>query len=346
MTNKEKDIGIYFTLIKIYLIIAVGVGIVKIYYPLEIFLPKGIDPTDYYMLVQFGTGLLAGLAFVHQLLLCNLRKTVKIKDVLLMIVFAMAIIGTQNRSTIISVAISLFISFAYVFKSQSAIKIGKSILAFATVVFIIIMITTSNWFIESSFYQDNIYRRVTMITIPIIADDNYFNRSITTRLARVGGGLTLWMESPLIGKGWKGIENMVFIDLISGRYIYTLHNATVLSYYVSLLLRTGIIGFFIMMTFWWNVFKGLRQSRTFKKKNIEVFSILMYLISYMIYVIFNCNLSGDAPFIAVGFYIFGIGVAYNKLIRRVCVTEAAAIPSVSEELSSIVSTDAKCPVLR
>lgn len=320
LTNKKKDIGIYFNLIKLYIIIAIGFGVAKIYYPSLglLLLYKGIDATDYYMLVQFGTGLLAGLALVHQLMLCSLRKTVKIKDVLLMIVFAMAIIGTQNRSTVISATIPILIAICYVFKSQSLIKNRRSILVFSSVIFVVIMLVTTSWLTESAFYEDYIYTRLINITSPIITYDNYFNRSITTRLARVGSGLTLWMESPLIGKGWKGIGYMHFIDLISGRYIYTLYNSGALSYYVSLLLHTGIIGFIIMMTFWWNVFKELRQSKAFKEINIEIFSILMFLISYMIFATFNYNLSGDAPFIACGFYIFGIGVGYNARFGNKC----------------------------
>jgi len=106
-----------------------------------------------------------------------------------------------------------------------------------------------------------------------------------------------------------------FVDPIGGTYIYTLYSSTFMSYYVETLVRTGIIGFIIMIMLFLNVFKGLSASGLNQKGNIEVFSIRMYLLSCMIYATVNYNLNGDSPFIACFFYILGIGIHHNEFAK-------------------------------
>lgn len=321
LTVKEKDIGVYFKLIKIYIIIAFALGAAKTFNPSlnTLLLYRGIDATDYFMVVQFGTGLLAGLALIHQLFLCILRKGAKIKDVILILIFVLSIVGTLNRSVNISVFASVLITIAYMAKYYGKSKNIVRMAVLITFVGGVIIFNISLWFVETAFYQVNIYDRINKATVPIIGYDNYLNRSISTRLARVGTGLSIWLkEAPITGRGWGGFGAVNYVDPISGTYIYTLYNSAFMSYYVDTLARTGIIGFVIIMVFWWNVFKALRQSTSSQKINIEVFSILMYLFTCMIYSTVNYNLNGDSPFIALSFYVFGIGVGYNERFGNKC----------------------------
>jgi hypothetical protein len=317
LTDNMKAIHVYFKLIKIYIVVAVSIGLLTAYYPLvyEFAIYQGIDESDYFMLVHFGTGLLAGLVLVHQVLICIDKNRMKSRDVVLIVVFAIAIIGTLNRSTNISVFASLLITIAYIAKyrgkSKQMVKVGGLLLIGFTVIFV-----ASFWFTKTGFYEDNVYSRLQRATAPIVAYDNYFNRSISTRIARVVTGLSIWwQESPIIGKGWIGLGAVHFVDPIGGTYIYTLYSSTFMSYYVETLVRTGIIGFIIMIMLFLNVFKGLSASGLNQKGNIEVFSIRMYLLSCMIYATVNYNLNGDSPFIACFFYILGIGIHHNEFAK-------------------------------
>ena len=148
-----------------------------------------------------------------------------------------------------------------------------------------------------------------------IPTEQGYGASISTRIARLYGGISIWLENPIIGDGWRNIKNMVFIDPFTGSYRYTLQGASTMSYYVSLLLKTGIIGFGIMMAIWIKVIKMLKPKKPLNQNNIFRYALFFYLLTYLIYISVNMNGTGDGPFISIGFFLFGIGVRLNSFTR-------------------------------
>ena len=124
-----------------------------------------------------------------------------------------------------------------------------------------------------------------------IPTEQGYGASISTRIARLYGNINL-VENPIIGDGWRNIKNMVFIDPFTGSYRYTLQGASTMSY-VSLLLKTGIIGFGIMMAIWIKVIKMLKPKKPLNQKMVFRYALFFYLLTYLIYISVNMNGTGD-----------------------------------------------------
>ena len=136
----------------------------------------------------------------------------------------------------------------------------KSVFKVSSFFFILIFLSyliIDQFFLNTSFFKVVIESRVLQLIKEIPTEQGY-GASISTRIARLYGGISIWLENPIIGDGWRNIKNMVFIDPFTGSYRYTLQGASTMSYYVSLLLKTGIIGFGIMMAIWIKVIKMLK----------------------------------------------------------------------------------------
>ncbi len=307
--NYEK----FIRTLRLYLFFAVLIGVAKTIYPLEIFRYRGMNDINggmYFVLVHFGTALLSFILFYYDLI--NSKQITFLKKYFYLAVDIIAILFAFNRLVVISFVLTLLVFYLkYNKKFFSKTNLSKILTTLMVFFFISVSLRFSG-FLDTGLYKNRIEVRMNKIEGDATRTDYIvYGTSISTRIARVWAGVTIWRKSPIIGNGWGGLGYVDFVDPILHRFVYTLDNPTVMSYYVSLLVKTGIIGFVIIMAFWGKVYKNLKPSLIACVENNNKLTFYLFLLGYLIYSISSYNLIGDAPFIATGYFIFGFGVMYS-----------------------------------
>jgi O-antigen ligase len=318
-TRGKADMNRYLGMIKIYLVIAVIVGMVGIVYP-SIRMAKiyardeagaaVVEPL-YYMIVEHGTALMCCLVVIHQLLHL-LKKPKKILGPVFFVTIGLiGIIGTQNRSIYIVLLLSFFLIGWYTRKSERKIKTRVR----AAALFLILLLAVSIVvFIHSPLYekfQDRIDETVTTFT----GEKEFFNSITGIRLARTLITFNAWLKTPVLGCGWGNQITEYNIYDFHGNYIRTSYG-TPHNYYLTILYQTGIIGFVIMIFIFSGIYRALKPRESLNRENTMAYSLFIFYLVFLVFNIANTHLYAHPVFIPLNFFLWGAAVSYSHQLKN------------------------------
>jgi O-antigen ligase len=318
-TRGKADMNRYLGIIKIYLVIAVGIGMVGVVYPsfrmAKIYARDEsgaavVEPL-YYMIVEHGTALLCCLIVIHQLL--HLLKKPKniLRPVFFVTIGLIGMIGTQNRSIYIALLLSFFLMGWYTRKAERKIRTRVKTVA----LFLILLLAGSIVvFIYSPLYenfQDRIDETVTTFT----GEKEFFNSITGIRLARTMITFNSWLKTPVLGCGWGNQITEYDIYDFHGNYIRT-NYGTPHNYYLTILYQTGIIGFVIMIFILSGIYRALKPGNRLNRENTTEYSLFIFYLVFLVFNIANTHLYAHPVFIPVNFFLLGTVVSYSHQLKN------------------------------
>jgi len=317
-TTRRRDLNKYFTLIKIYISIAVTIGVAGIFHPsfsiVKIYgkgdAGKGLVDSLYFMIVDHGTALLCCLVFIHEFL-CLLRKPKKITGSLFfMVMSVIGMIGTQNRSILIVFLFSFFLIFWYTRKADRFIKVRMNILAF----FILVLLAGGIFVIVNTSLYEKFEPRVTK-TLDLFSDEQeFFNTIPGVRVGRTIATFNAWMETPVLGCGWGNQITEFDIYDLQGNYVRT-NYGTPHNYYMTILYQTGITGFLIMMFIFYRIYRNLKPHTMLNPQNTMDYAFFVFYFAFLLFNFANTHLYSHPVFIPFYFFLLGAAVS-NSYLKR------------------------------
>jgi len=205
-TNDLSEIEIYYTIIKIHVLVSVILGIISFNFPgfesVQQFKnsESGVIVTQkpYFMLVTHGTALLCCLVFIREFL-DLLKKSKKVPGHIFFIVISLSgILGTQNRGIWIVFLLSILLLFFYTRKSEPLIRSrAKKVI----IIFIIVLIAFLLVIFHSPLYKK--FENRIDETVQTFTGEKAFFKSITgIRVARTMIAFREWLKTPILGCGW------------------------------------------------------------------------------------------------------------------------------------------------
>ncbi len=318
-TKGKADMNRYLGMIKIYLVIAVLIGMVGVVYPsfrmAKIYARDdsgaAVVQTLYYMIVEHGTALLCCLVVIHQLL--HLLKKPKniLGPVFFVIIGLIGMMGTQNRSIYIALLLSFFLIGWCTRKAERKIKTRMKVMA----LFLILLLAGSILvFIYSPLYET--FEARIYDTVQIFIDQQMFFYSIPwARVGRTIAVFNAWLETPILGCGWGNQITEHDIYDLDGNYIRTVYG-TPHNYYLTLLYQTGIIGFVIMIFILSGIYRALKPGNRLNRENTTEYTLFIFYLVFLVFNVANTHLYAHPVFIPVNFFLLGTAVSYSQLIKN------------------------------
>jgi O-antigen ligase len=318
-TRGKADMNRYLGIIKIYLVIAVVIGMLGVVYPsfrmAKIYARDEagaavVEPL-YYMIVEHGTALLCCLVVIHQLLHLLRKPQKTLKPVFFVTIGLIGIIGTQNRSIYIVLLLSFFLMGWYTRKAERQIK---TMVKTAAIFLILFMAGSIVVFIYSPLhekFQDRIDETVTTFT-----GEKEFFKSITgIRLARTLITFNAWLKTPVLGCGWGNQITQYDIYDFHGNYIRTSYG-TPHNYYLTILYQTGIIGFVLMIFIFHGIYRILKPRESLNRGNTMAYSLLIFYLVFLVFNVANTHLYAHPVFIPVNFFLLGTVVSCSHQLKN------------------------------
>jgi O-antigen ligase len=311
-TREKADMNRYLGMIKIYVVIAVLIGMVGVVYPsfriTKIYARDesgaAVVETLYYMIVEHGTALLCCLLVIHELLHI-LKKPGKIlKPVFFVIIGLIGMMGTQNRSIYIALLLSFFLIGWYTRKAERKIKTRMKVMA----LFLVLLLAGSILvFIYSPLYET--FEKRINDTVQIFIDQQKFFYSIPWgRVGRTVAVFNAWLETPIFGCGWGNQMTAYDIYDLQGNYIRTVYG-TPHNYYLAILYQTGIIGFVIMIFILSGIYRALKPGNRLNRENTTEYTLFIFYLVFLVFNAANTHLYTHPVFIPVNFFLWGAAVS-------------------------------------
>ena len=88
------------------------------------------------------------------------------------------------------------------------------------------------------------------------------------------------------------------------------------NYFAALLEQTGMIGFCIMMYFFWCIFIIIKPNQILNKDTVISYTFFLFFIILMIFNAANVYMYSTINFIAGSFYFFGVAVAHASFTKN------------------------------
>jgi O-antigen ligase len=318
-TGGKADMNRYLGIIKIYLVIAILIGMVGIVYP-SFRITKIYDRDDsgaavvetlYYMIVEHGTALLCCFIVIHELLVI-LKKPKKIqKPVFFMTTGLIGIFGTQNRSIYIVFLFSIFLIAWYTRKAGPVIRARMKAMA----LFLILFAAASIVVIIHSPLQEKFQDRIAETIQTVSGEKDFFNTITGVRIGRTITVFNAWLKTPVLGCGWGNQIREYHIYDLKGNYVRT-NYGTPHNYYLTILYQAGIIGFVIMICIFHGIYRSLKPREPLNRGNTTAYSLFIFYLAFLVFNIANTHLYAHPVFIPVNFFLLGTVVSYSHQVKK------------------------------
>tara|TARA_B100002051_G_C16736025_1_gene641247 strand:+ start:1816 stop:3063 length:1248 start_codon:yes stop_codon:yes gene_type:complete len=298
----------FFKIFKIFIILSVLIGIFNLFFPIEILLYDTEEA--YQMITNQKVASISILGFVFCILNIYLKKS-SFSDYLIILLLVLSVIGSQNRSLII-IYISSFLWMTYLLLKERQFS---TTFIFRFSLLAIILIISFNYFLKFDFIENYIYR-YQKISQELTGTEDFSQSQFMTRIGRSISTFYIFIKNPFLGSGWDYEFLVLKIFDFNGNYIRTAYG-TPHNYFVNQLLQTGIIGFSIMMYFFIKVYKLIKPIFKLNKENILNYSFFTFFFMILLFNTFNVYLYGSPAYIALTFFLFGLGISFNlKIINK------------------------------
>jgi O-antigen ligase len=318
-TVTPRDLQGYLKLIKIYVLISVGIGLLSLIYPAfnlaKIYARddsgKVIAESLYFMIVGHGTALLCCLVFIHELL-CLLNKTGKMaRSLFFMVTAAIGIVGTQNRSIWVVFLLSFLLIFRYSRSTEKVLKRRRK--AFA----LLVVLLTAGLFIFLIYSPaaGKFEKRLKETSDTFSGEREFFDTITGIRIGRTIAAFKEWEKTPLFGCGWGSQMREYHIYDLKGNYVRT-NYGTPHNYYITILYQTGIIGFLMMIVIFYRIYRALKPREKLNRLNITSYSLFIFYLIFLVFNIGNTHLYSHPVFIPVNFFLLGAAVSYAQLSKE------------------------------
>ncbi|MGD2084739.1 MAG: O-antigen ligase family protein [Candidatus Aminicenantes bacterium] len=318
-TRGKADMNRYLGMIKIYLVIAVGIGMAGLVYPslrmAKIYARDEagaavVEPL-YYMIVEHGTTLLCGLIVIHQLLYLLKKPKNILKPVFFVTVGLIGIIGSQNRSIYIVLLLSFFLMGWYTRKTERKIKARAKTAA----LFLILLLAGSIVVLIYSPLYEKFQDRIDETINTFTGEKEFFNSITGVRLARTLITFNAWWKTPVLGCGWGNQITEYDIYDFQGNYVRTSYG-TPHNYYLTILYQTGIIGFVIMIFILSGIYRALKPANRLTRENTTEYTLFIFYLVFLVFNVANTHLYGHPVFIPLNFFLWGAAVSYSFQLKN------------------------------
>ncbi len=309
-TTTTSDMDKYLRYIRIHILISILFGILSLKFPsldlTNIYIKGEVVASRYFMLVTHATALLCCFIFIHELLEISKKSQKTSRSLFFMGISALGIMGTQNRSVLIVFIFMIILVFFYSQKAGSPIKERMRIYLSC----LLLLLVAVGFFLVQSPLYEKFQKRIQETTMAFSGEGEFFNTIPGVRIGRTIAAFNEWTKSPIIGCGWGNQITEFKIYNWEGKYIRT-NYGTPHNYYITILYQTGIIGFFIMMYFFYFLYKKIKPHRQLHPQNIMSYTFFIFYLGFMVFNIANTHFYGDPVFIPVFFFLLGAMVSYS-----------------------------------
>ncbi|WP_321417430.1 O-antigen ligase family protein [uncultured Desulfobacter sp.] len=308
LIKNKNDILTYYNIMKTFLVFSVFIGIINILKPIYLFGSPLFGGTSYVMIMPPEIGVLSILFIIASIMSYVYNKD-KIKNIVYIILFTIAIIGSQNRSLFVCYILSFCITGLSIIKKKYInirfFLISLGVFSVAVIVFII-LINSQYWYKFEGRYNKIVNE---------ISGNREFSQ-LDLRAGRSIETLKNWLNHPIWGAGW-GNQLTEYKIYDEGKNEYRTWKGTPHNYYVALLEQTGIIGFIIFVYFFISVYKIIKPKNKLNQKNIQNYTFYFFFLIFLIFNLANVFLYSTVTYIAVCFFLCGV-ITANALLNRSC----------------------------
>jgi len=288
--------------------VSIVIGVLSLKYPFlsmsRIYLEGELAEPRYFMIVTHGTALLCCLLFVYELVTLATQRRGASRSVFFLAVALLGIIGSQNRSVLITFLLMAGLVFLFGFSAGQATRKRMRVCAVLTVVllagFSLILVLSPLY----AKFQDRITETINAFT----GKQEFFTTIPGIRVGRTIATYQEWLKSPVIGCGWGSQVTEFPIYDLEGNYIRT-NYGTPHNYYITILYQVGAIGFLIMMVFLGGVFWRIRPVGKMDSNNVAGHSLFIFYAGFLVFNIANTLFYGNPVFIPVCGYLLGAAVS-------------------------------------
>jgi O-antigen ligase len=318
-TRGKADMNRYLGMIKIYLVIAVLIGMVGLVYPsfrmAKIYARDeagaALVETLYYMIVEHGTALLCCFIVIHQLLVILKKPKKTLKPVFFVIIGLIGIIATQNRSIYIVFLFSIFLIAWYARKAGPVFKARMK----TTALFLILFAAASILVVIHTPLREKFQGRIDETIQTVTGEKEFFNSITGVRLARAVITFNAWLKTPVFGCGWGNQIREYHIYDLEGNYVRT-NYGTPHNYYLTILYQTGIIGFVIMISIFSGIYRALKPGIRLNPENTTEYTLFIFYLGFLVFNIANTHLYAHPVFIPLNFFLWGAAVSYSHQLKN------------------------------
>lgn len=314
LVREKNDLETLINLIRLHVLMALSLGVLSIIVPSldisKIYSQGKVVDSLYFMLVPHGTALLCGLVFVYELLTVSSENKPRWPSFFFLVISSLGIIGTQNRSILVSFILMVLLVVVASLKGERLIRrrAKKYIAA------ILLILTATGLAIFSSPIRDRFSERINQTIEVFNGETEFFHTIPGIRIGRTLATYNEWLESPIIGCGWGNQITEFRIYDLQGNYVRT-NYGTPHNYYITILYQMGAIGFIIMAFFYFLVFRALRPQGKLDRNNHPMYSVFIFFCGFMLYNLVNTHLYADPVFIPVFMALLGSMTSKALLLR-------------------------------
>lgn len=314
-TSRASDMERYLWFIRIHVLIAVAAGALSLYFPglqlSKIYAGGEVVEAQYFMLVNHGTALLCCLVFTHDLIALATRRRRILFHVFFMTITLAGIAGCQNRSVL---ACFLLMTAAVVFlglRAEKPVRRWMWASLSLTVVLVAVLVVS---LLLSPFYS-NFKGRVAETVRTFSGEQEFFTTNTGIRAGRTVAAFHEWLKSPVIGCGWGDQISVYHIYDFEGNYVRT-NFGTPRNYFMTLLYQTGIIGFLLMMSLFYYIFRRLQPRDKLSRHNTIGYTFLLFYAVFLVFNVANTLLDGHPVSVPIFFFLTGAAVSGRALTGK------------------------------
>ncbi len=307
-TTTPDDMKKYIYFVRVHVLVSVMLGALSLKYPAlkpaKIYIEGEIVEAQYFMMVTHGTALLCCWLFIYELF--HLAQKNNAQSLFFLGISAVGILGTQNRSILVTFIIMIGLAFFYSRKAE--IPIRKRMRMYLAG--LLILLVGAGFFMVQSPYYEKFKKRIRQTIEAFSGKKEFFNTNPGIRVGRTIAAYKEWLKSPVFGCGWGNQITEFKIYDWQGHYVRS-NYGTPHNYYITILYQVGIIGFLIMMYFFYLVYKRIKPPGPLHRENIMAYAFFIFYIGFMVFNIANTHFYGDPVFIPVFFFWLGAPIATN-----------------------------------
>ncbi len=298
----------YVLFIQVHVLLAMVSGMIGISFPglalTSVYEGGRIVPPQYFMLVTPETALLCCFLFAHAALSLATGRGARPRHVFFLAASLAGILGTQNRSVLITLLLTTGLLFWAGRKAgpETRTRLKGPLLAMALLLGCFSLVGFLSPLREK-------FQKRFDDTISFFTNEKPFFRTIPgIRLARSLETIRVWKESPLLGQRWGETPPVFPIRDWSGKVLKTL-GGTSHNYYLVLLYSTGLVGFALVMLLHWILGGKVRPTSGLDGPNVISYALYLFYAGVMVHAVANVQLYGHPVFIPVFFFLLGAAAA-------------------------------------
>jgi len=304
--NSIYEMKKIFKMLNVFFVFAFVVGVINILSPIQFLTPDNFEEHRYTMIINQPIGSIVILISLLSLLKLFFKKGGVINIIMILLIFV-AIVGSQNRSLILLLALSVLLTLMTLIKQKSINFRNILIIGVTGLSFFIISINLSRTTFSESYLD-----RYNTMSDEITGDRNFEDSQLMLRIGRSIATFENFLKNPIFGAGWEYKFYELKIYDFDGKYLKTAYG-TPHNYFMNQLLQTGIVGLFFMLRIFYLVYKNIKPKVKISKNSITEYSLYFTFILLMVFNFFNVYLYGTPAYIGVTFFFLGLSVSHNIL---------------------------------